>query len=50
MKYIENKSLKEIGNILGIAPPAVANRTSRLRTKIKNLVTPTLEKYGKGDN
>lgn len=48
MKYAEEKSLKEIGEILGIAPSAVANRTSRLRTKIKRLVEPVLNESQKG--
>lgn len=50
MKYVENKSLKEIGIILGIPPTTVAMRTSRLRTKIKKLITPILTEIRKGDN
>ena len=48
LKYEQKKSLKEIGEILNIPPGAVANRTSRLRTKINNLVTPVIEKYTEG--
>lgn len=48
LKYIEKRSLKEIGIILGIPPSAVANRTSRLRTKVKNLVDPVLTEFRKG--
>lgn len=48
MKYVERKSLKEISSILGITPTAVAKRTSRLRTKIKNSVTPVLSEFRKG--
>lgn len=50
MKYVENKSLKEIGSILGIPPTTVAMRTSRLRAKIKELITPVLTEIRKGDN
>lgn len=48
MKYIEQKSLKEIGSILDIPPSAVAMRTSRLRSKIKELITPTLNEIRGG--
>lgn len=48
MKYVDGKSLKEIGKILDIAPAAVANRTSRLRTKIKGLVESVLKEAQKG--
>lgn len=47
-KYAENLSLKEIAALMNIAPAAVANRTSRLRTKIKRLTEPILEKEQKG--
>lgn len=47
-KYVEGRSLKEIGKILNIAPAAVANRTSRLRSKIKKLIEPVLENEKKG--
>ncbi len=48
LKYEQKKSLKEIGEILNIPPNAVANRTSRLRTKIKDLIGPIIEKYTEG--
>lgn len=48
LKYVEKKSLKEIGEILKIPPPAVANRTSRLRSKVKKLIEPILNDYAKG--
>lgn len=48
LKYVEKKSLKEISAILNIPPGAVANRTSRLRTKIKDLISPIIEEYGEG--
>lgn len=47
-KYIEKLSLKEIGTALGIPPSAVANRTSRLRTKIKKLTKEIIEQEQKG--
>ena len=47
-KYVDKKSLKEIGAELGIPPATVANRTSRLRTKIKNLSQEMIEKMLKG--
>lgn len=48
LKYAEGKSLKEIGEQLNIAPSAVANRTSRLRNKIKLLIDETIEAQTKG--
>lgn len=48
MKYADGKSLKEIAEILHIPPAAVANRTSRLRTKVKHLVEPVLIEFEKG--
>ena len=48
MKYVEQKSLKEISSILGIPPTTVAMRTSRLRAKIKDLISPTLNEIKKG--
>ncbi|MBR6392505.1 MAG: sigma-70 family RNA polymerase sigma factor [Eubacterium sp.] len=48
LKYEQKKSLREIGEILDIPPNAVANRTSRLRTKVKNLIAPIIEKHTKG--
>ncbi|MGN0523151.1 MAG: RNA polymerase sigma factor [Eubacterium sp.] len=48
MKYVEKKSLKEIGEILGIPPTTVAKRTSRLRASIKELVEPVLIDFRKG--
>lgn len=47
-KYVQRMSLEEIGRILGITPSAVANRTSRLRKKIYDLITPVLEEYKNG--
>lgn len=43
LKYARRLSLKEISDIYNINPAAVANRTSRLRTKIKALVDDTIE-------
>lgn len=43
-KYIERKSLKEIGAELGIPPTTVANRISRLRTKIKSLTQEMIDR------
>lgn len=48
LKYVEKKSLKEIGEILKIPASAVANRTSRLRGKVKKLIEPILNDYAKG--
>lgn len=48
MKYVDKMSLREIGAVLSIPPSAVANRTSRLRTKIKGLVEPVLTEFMKG--
>jgi len=47
-KYVQQMSLKELAEIYGIEPTAVANRTSRLRKKIMKQISPTLEKYTKG--
>lgn len=47
-KYVDRLSLKEIGEYYKIAPAAVANRTSRLRTKIKSLVDGVIEENSKG--
>ena len=47
-KYVERKSLKEISKILGISPNAAALRTSRLRKKIKTLVSITMEEVREG--
>lgn len=47
-KYIERKSLKEIAIELGIPPTTVANRTSRLRTRIKALTTQMIDELEKG--
>lgn len=38
MKYIEQKSLNEISEILNISPSAAAMRTSRLRRQIKTII------------
>lgn len=48
MKYVEEKSLAEIALKLGINDKAVANRTHRLRQKIKRLIEPILEENEKG--
>lgn len=50
MKYVQNMTLKEIGETLQIAPSAVAMRTSRLKTKVKQLVVPTLTEIRKGES
>lgn len=47
-KYAERKSLKEIGLELSVPPTTVANRTSRLRTKIKHLSEELIESTLKG--
>lgn len=38
LKYVQRKSLKEIAEMLGIQPTAVAKRVSRLRQRIKDLI------------
>ena len=38
LKYVQQKSLKEIAEILNIQPTAVAKRASRLRQRIKDLI------------
>ncbi len=38
LKYVQQKSLKEIAKILNIQPTAVAKRVSRLRQRIKDLI------------
>lgn len=38
LKYVQQKSLKEIAEILNIQPTAVAKRVSRLRQRIKDLI------------
>lgn len=48
MKYVDNLSLNEIGTILGIPPNTVAKRTSRLKSKVKDLLLPVLEEFRKG--
>lgn len=47
-KYVERKSLKEIGKELGIPPTTAANRTSRLRAKIKSLTEELIDTVEKG--
>jgi len=42
-KYIEAKSIKEISEELEISSPAVAKRLSRLRKKIKDLISIEFE-------
>ncbi len=48
LKYVEDKSLKEIAEMMGISPNAVAKRTQRLRSVIKQLVEPTIAIYERG--
>ena len=48
LKYEQNKALNEIAEILNIPPNTAAKRVSRLRAKIKALIEPVIEKYGKG--
>lgn len=48
LKYEQGRSLREIGEILNIPPATVANRTSRLRSKIKGLLTDVIENSLKG--
>ena len=48
MKYVRRMSLKQIGQTLNIAPTAVAMRTSRLRSKVKELVAPAIKEIRKG--
>ena len=48
LKYVEDKSLKEIAEMMDITPNAVAKRTQRLRSVIKELVEPTLSIYERG--
>ncbi len=48
LKYVEDKSLKEIAEMMDISPNAVAKRTQRLRSVIKQLVEPTLAIYERG--
>lgn len=48
MKYEQKMPLAEIGKELSIAPAAVANRLSRLRTKIKAMINPIIQEYLKG--
>ena len=48
LKYEQGRSLKDIGEILNIPPATVANRTSRLRSKIKGLLTDVIENSLKG--
>ena len=38
LKYVQQKSLKEIAELLGIQPTAAAKRVSRLRQHIKDLI------------
>ena len=48
LKYVEDKSLKEIAELMNITPNAVAKRTQRLRAVIKQLVEPTIAVYERG--
>lgn len=48
MKYIERRPLFEIAELLGISPAAAAKRTSRLRSRIKDKLTSTIQSQSKG--
>ena len=48
LKYVEDKSLKEIAEMMDISPNAVAKRTQRLRSVIKQLIEPTIAIYERG--
>ena len=48
LKYQEQKSLQEIGELLELKPNTVAKRVSRTRAKIKDMVEPALDNYRKG--
>ena len=48
LKYVERRSLEEIGEMLDLKANTVAKRTSRLRSKIKELVSPVLENSEEG--
>lgn len=48
LKYEEHRTLKEIGAFYGISPNAAALRLTRLRSKIKALVEPTINRYREG--
>lgn len=50
LKYVQRLSLKDIAVMLDITPSAVANRTSRLRTKIKAMVEDAIEFERNGGN
>ena len=45
LKYVEKRSLKEISEMMGITPNAVAKRTQRLRSVVKELAEPEIEIY-----
>lgn len=47
-KYSENISLSEIAERLGISPAAAAKRTSRLRQRINEKLSQTIETETKG--
>ncbi len=49
-KYVEHRSLAEIAELLGISPVATAKRTSRLRRRIQEKVTESIQNYRKGGN
>lgn len=48
LKYIEHRSLAEIGEIFGISPAAAAQRSSRLRKCIQEKLTETIQTFRKG--
>ena len=47
MKYVMGMTLKEIAEVLNTTPTAVANRTSRMRAKVKRLVPKTVNDFVK---
>lgn len=47
-KYVQRMSLRQLSSYYGINAAAVANRTSRLRTKIKSLINQVIKENGKG--
>lgn len=49
-KYVQRMSLKQLAEYYNINAAAVANRTSRLRTKIKSLISQVIVENGKGGN
>lgn len=48
LKYNEHRSLSEIAEILDISPAAAAQRSSRLRKRIQEKLTDTIQTYKEG--